>query len=82
MCVCMCECVSPALHSMLLRDKHAPFYLKHSDHFPLVHRLIGSAAVCACAATFIAACSSDPGTVTASNVALHRKLYHCDGVLW
>eukprot|EP00967_Tisochrysis_lutea_P075392 scaffold101631_cov17-Tisochrysis_lutea.AAC.3 len=46
------------------------------------HRVLSRVSVGICAALFIAACTSDPGTVTAGNVAAHNKLYPCNDRLW
>lgn len=52
---------------------------------PLHHarrRHTGTAGALLCLALFLAASFSDPGTVTAANVAAHRALYPCDGLLY
>ncbi|EFN58137.1 hypothetical protein CHLNCDRAFT_57008 [Chlorella variabilis] len=49
---------------------------------PAWHKHTGTAGALLCLALFLAASFSDPGTVTAANVAAHRALYPCDGLLY
>ncbi len=49
---------------------------------PACHRrYTGTAAALGCLAAFLAACYSDPGTVTAANAAAHAALYPYDGLV-
>lgn len=46
-----------------------------------VHRYTGGLALCACLVTFYIASVSDPGCITAKNVAAHTALYPYDEVI-
>jgi hypothetical protein len=59
------------------------FALLHNNPWASTyHMYTGTSSMVACLLVFVAACSSDPGTITARNVKQHNVLYGCDGAVW
>ncbi|KAL6761035.1 DHHC palmitoyltransferase-domain-containing protein [Haematococcus lacustris] len=88
--VCCCDRPNPLLQVTYLVFLTSGYALYCVNIFSLLpnawagdhHIVSGTAWLLVAALTWLAACRSDPGTVTLSSLQAHTALYPCDGVLW